>query len=115
MGRGVGTMVVTELAIVAFFFHLPIHRRSQFGEITLMFINAIKKGIKRRTQIKTSSASITDIKNAMSFLLQLGTWPFWSEKVEAFHNSPSLGSDEYEREGQGEVNPRLEQSGAYPF
>ena len=39
-------MIVTELAIVTFFFHLLIHRRSQFGEITLMFIDAIKKSIK---------------------------------------------------------------------
>ena len=71
MGGRVGTMVVAELAVIAFFFDLLVVNSGEFGDVTFVFVDFIKEGIERRTEIKTATASIADIKNAIGLLFEL--------------------------------------------
>ena len=84
MGRRVGTMVVAELAVIAFFFDLLVVNSGDFGDITFVFVDFIKEGIERRTEIKTATASIADIKNAIGLLFELRTSPICRDKMNAF-------------------------------
>ena len=71
MGGRVGTMVVAELAVIAFFFDLLVVNSGEFGDVTFVFVDFIKEGIERRTEIKAATASIADIKNAIGLLFEL--------------------------------------------
>jgi hypothetical protein len=71
MGRRIGTMIIAKLAIIAFFFDLLVVSRGDFGDIAFVFVDFVKEGIERRTEIETATASITDIKNAIGLLFEL--------------------------------------------
>jgi hypothetical protein len=72
MGRGVGTMVETELTIVAFVHHPVMVCRSQFGDVALIFIDPLQEGIERRTEIEATAATIAHIINSQGFLFEGG-------------------------------------------
>jgi len=64
-------MIIAKLAIIAFFFDLLVVSRGDFGDIAFVFVDFVKEGIERRTEIETATASITDIKNAIGLLFEL--------------------------------------------
>lgn len=77
-------MVVAKFAVVAFLFDLFVVGCGDFGNITVVFVNTIQKGVKGRTEVKATSASITDVKNSIGLLLELRTSPIRGNEVNAF-------------------------------
>ena len=71
MGGCIGTMVVAEFAVIAFFFDSLVVSRGDFGDVAFVSVNFVKERIERRTDIKTAPASITDIKNSIGLLFKL--------------------------------------------
>ena len=84
MRRRVRTMVVAEFAVIAFFFDSLVVSRGDFGDVAFVSVNFFKERIERRTEIKTATASIADIKNAIGLLLKLRTSPICRDKMNAF-------------------------------
>ena len=64
-------MVVAELAVIASFFDLLVVNSGEFGDVTFVFVDFIKEGIERRTEIKTATASIAVIKDSIGLLFEL--------------------------------------------
>jgi hypothetical protein len=64
MGRGIGTMVVAELAIVAFINDPVMIRRSEFRHVTLIFIDPIQQSVEGRAEIETAATSVAYVVDA---------------------------------------------------
>jgi len=79
MRRAIGTVVVTEFAVVTFFFHLFEILCSELGDITVIAINAVKERIEGRTEIKTPAAAIADVIDSQRFFHQLVFVPAGSD------------------------------------
>ena len=77
-------MVVAELAVIAFFFDLLVVSGGEFWDIAFVFVDFVNESIEGRTKIKTATASIADIKNAIGLLLKLRTSPIRRDKMNAF-------------------------------
>jgi len=85
MGRGIGAMVITQLAVITFFFHLFEVGGLEFGEVAFMFINTIEEGVKRGTEVETSAASIADIVDSNGFPVELFAIPTGGDKRKTLH------------------------------
>ncbi|UCE64588.1 MAG: hypothetical protein JSU59_05495, partial [Nitrospirota bacterium] len=85
MRRAIGTVVVTEFAVITFLFHLFEILGRELGDITVIVINAVKERIEGRTEIKTPAAAIADVIDSQRFIHQLVFVPAGSDQIKNFH------------------------------
>ncbi len=71
VGRRIGAMVETELAVIAFVDHVMMVGRTQLRHIPLIHIDPIEQGIERGTQVEAAPAAVTDLIDPQGLLLQL--------------------------------------------
>lgn len=77
-------MVEAEFAVITFLFNVFVVGCCDFGNVTVVFVNTIQKRVKGRTEIKATTASITDVKDSISLLLEVRTSPIRRDEVNAF-------------------------------
>jgi hypothetical protein len=70
MRRRIGTMVETELAIVALIDDAMMVRRGQFGDVALVPIDPIQERVERRTEIEATPTTIADVIDAKGFFVE---------------------------------------------
>lgn len=71
MGWRIGTMVVTELAVVAFVDNLMVISCRQFRDVALADIDSIEQRVERRAEVEAPPAAVADLINSERFPLQL--------------------------------------------
>ncbi len=69
--RRVGTMVETELAVVAFVDNPMVIGRCQFRDIALADIDSIEQRVERRAEVEAPAAAVADLINSKRFPFQL--------------------------------------------
>jgi Ni,Fe-hydrogenase maturation factor len=87
MRRGIGTVVVTELAVVALVNNPVMISQRQFCDMTLICIDAAEQRGKRGTQVETAPAAVANFINAECFFVELHRID-WMNQLEALHISP---------------------------
>jgi hypothetical protein len=80
-------MVVTQFAVIAFVCNLLEIRLSKLGDITLVRIDPVEQGVKRRAEVETPAAPVTDVIDSEGFLLELCTGNAGGDEVEALHGN----------------------------
>jgi len=86
MRRGVGTVVIAELAVITFFFHLFVVMWLEFRYVAFMLINPVKQGVKRGAEVKAPPAPVTDVIDSDRLLFELRTIPTRGDEIKPLHD-----------------------------
>ena len=82
--RGIGAVIKTELAIIAFVDDPVVIGRRQLGNITLVDVDTVQQGVEGGAEVEASPAPVADLIDPEGFFLEMpGVWRL--EKAEAFH------------------------------
>src|SRR3989454_4744707 len=91
MRRGVGAMVVAELAVVALIGDLLKVVRRQLAQVAVAGVNSLEERVKGRTEIKTPPTTIADLKDPQGLLDDGGTLELRRNKIKTLHGSDVRG------------------------
>ena len=91
-------MVVTQFAVVTFFFDLLEILGRDLLNVAVIVIDSIQKRIKGGTEIKAAATAVADVEDTKRFFLKLGASPARGNQLKAFHGNFLVYSD---KEGIG--------------
>src|SRR2546426_2752384 len=91
MRRGVGAMVIAELAVVALVSDLLKVARRQLAQVAVAGVNSLEERVEGRTEIKTPPTTVADLKDAQGLLDDSGTLERRRNKINTFHGSDVRG------------------------
>src|SRR5437867_10373697 len=97
MRRGIGAMVVAELAVITFVGDLLKVARSQLAQVAVAGVDSLEERVKGRTEIKTPPTTVADFKDAQSLLDDGGTLERGRNKINTLHGSDGMGASRHVR------------------
>jgi hypothetical protein len=71
VGRRVGTVIKTELAVIALIDDPAMVLRAELGHIPFILVDAIEQGIERGAEIEAAAAAVADFVDAQRLFVQL--------------------------------------------
>jgi len=71
MRRGIGAMVIAELAVVTFIDNAVVIGLRQLGSVAFMRVDAIEQRIERWTEVEAAAAAVANLINPLRLLLEL--------------------------------------------
>jgi hypothetical protein len=86
MRRGIGAMVVTELAVITFVDDAVVIGLGQLGDIAFVRVDTVKQRIERGTEIEATAAAVAHLINPLRLLLELRGVD-GMEQTQAVHNA----------------------------
>ena len=76
MRRRIGTVVETELTVIALIDDPMVVGRCELGDVSLIPVDAVEQRVERRTKIEAAPAAIADFIDALRVFLEL-RWDRW--------------------------------------
>jgi hypothetical protein len=71
VGRRVGTVIKTELTVIALIDDPAMVLRAELGHIPFILVDAIEQGIERGAEIEAAAAAVADFVDAQRLFVQL--------------------------------------------